>query len=300
MLGAAALATAGAVGLAAVLAFLIRWIWLNKERVFEATSSFWDARIRPPLDRLAVRHPRLWRFASNRLSPAGYLGLHLTVGILVSLLALWLFGGVLEDVVAGDPLIQFDQLVARTIHTRATPAGIRFFHAVSFLGSAAFWAVVGIIVLAVLIARRERLLAIGWGAAIAGGGLLDLGLKLLVHRPRPVFPDAFALAPGWSFPSGHSMGAIIGYGVLAYLLLPGIRGRRAPLLRTLVILAALLLIALIGLSRLYLGVHYFSDVVGGFSAGIVWLAACVTGMEVARRRRKGRSGRQRPSTSPSA
>ncbi len=279
--GAAGLALAGALALGVVLALLIRWTWLNQERIWAATAAAWERRVRPRMARLAERHPRAWRFGAARLSPGGYLGLHLTIGILVSLLALWLFGGVLEDVVAGDPLTQFDQAVAAQLHARATPAGIAFFRGVSDLGSPASWTVISLVVTAVLLLRRRWLLAGGWAAAIVGGGVLDLALKLLVHRPRPSFAEAFATAPGWSFPSGHSMGALVGYGMLAYLLALGVRGRA----RLALPFGAALLVVLIGFSRLYLGVHYFSDVIGGYAAGVVWLSACVTGLEVARRRR---------------
>ncbi len=279
--GAAGLALAGALALGLVLALLIRWTWQNQERIWEATSAAWERLVRPRLQRFAAAHPRTWRFGAARLSPGGYLGLHLTLGILVSLLALWLFGGVLEDVVAGDPLTQFDRALAAQLHVRATPGGIAFFRAVSDLGSPVAWSAISLLVAVVLLVRRRRLLAAGWIAAILGGGLLDLALKLVVARPRPLFAVAFVQAAGWSFPSGHSMGALVGYGMLAYLL--GLHARRW--VRAATIVGAAVLIGLIGFSRLYLGAHYFSDVIGGYAAGVVWLSACVTGLEVARRRR---------------
>jgi undecaprenyl-diphosphatase len=80
------------------------------------------------------------------------------------------------------------------------------------------------------------------------------------------------------------MGSLIGYGMLAYvLMLLWIHGRSAQIV---VALGAALLIVAIGLSRLYLGVHYFSDVVGGYAAGVLWLSACISGVEVARRWRR--------------
>jgi membrane-associated phospholipid phosphatase len=77
------------------------------------------------------------------------------------------------------------------------------------------------------------------------------------------------------------MGSLVAYGMLAYLLVREVHGRRR---RLAVIACATLLILLIGLSRMYLGVHYFSDVIGGYAAGVVWLAACISGLEVVRRR----------------
>jgi len=110
-------------------------------------------------------------------------------------------------------------------------------------------------------------------------------LKLVIRRPRP--PGAAALLQhfSWSFPSGHAMASLIGYGMLAYVLtLLWIHRRSAQIA---VVLGAALLIIAIGFSRLYLGVHYFSDVVGGYAAGVLWLSACISGLEVARGWRAG-------------
>jgi undecaprenyl-diphosphatase len=124
---------------------------------------------------------------------------------------------------------------------------------------------------------------IGWGAAFAGGGVLILALKRIIQRPRPLYGAAFLHGESFSFPSGHAMGALIGYGMLAYVLVIVWAERRRA--QVAVVAIAAVLVAAIGLSRLYLGVHYFSDVVAGFAAGTVWLAACVSGVEVARRQR---------------
>lgn len=119
--------------------------------------------------------------------------------------------------------------------------------------------------------QRRWVVLGGWAAAFAGGGLLDEVLKLVIQRPRPPYATAFLHHYSWSFPSGHAMGSLIGYGMLAYVLVVlWIHARRTQIS---VVLGAALLIVPIGLSRLYLGVHYFSDVVGGYAAGPLWLSA---------------------------
>src|SRR5438876_380376 len=141
-------------------------------------------------------------------------------------------------------------------------------------------------------ASLAGILLVGWLAAFAGGGLLDVVLKLLIRRPRPPGAAAFLQHFSWSFPSGHAMASLIGYGMLAYVLtLLWIHRRSAQIA---VVLGAALLIIAIGFSRLYLGVHYFSDVVGGYAAGVLWLSACISGLEVARGWRAGL-----PSVAPS-
>lgn len=138
-----------------------------------------------------------------------------------------------------------------------------------------------IVVAVVLWLRHERLLFTTWLAAFVGGSVLDQALKFIFHRPRPTFQTPIIVAHGFSFPSGHAMGSLIGFGLLAYLV---IRVTRRVELRIAIIIAAVALVIAIGISRLYLGVHYFSDVVAGYAAGVVWLTACLSGAELTRGR----------------
>ena len=137
---------------------------------------------------------------------------------------------------------------------------------------------------AVLIVRRDwrhvAVLAITCG----GGALLNGALKLAFHRARPSYAAEFHVA-SWSFPSGHAMDSLIVYGLLAYWL-----GTRLREYRAIVYIGAALLIGAIGYARLYLGVHFLSDVIAGYCAGFVWLSVCVTGYQFAERHRVGPGG----------
>ncbi len=227
-----------------------------------------------------------------RFARGEYLGLHLTLGLVISLAGLWVFAGVTEDVIHHDPLTQFDVALLDWLHARATATGYAVFNAISLLGSPVTLTILALAVALLLAARRELIVLAGWLAAFAGGGLLDVVLKLVIRRPRPPGAAAFLQHFSWSFPSGHAMASLIGYGVLAYVLtLLWIHRRSAQIA---VVLGAALLIIAIGFSRLYLGVHYFSDVVGGYAAGVLWLSACISGLEVARGWRAGL-----PSAAPS-
>jgi undecaprenyl-diphosphatase len=117
---------------------------------------------------------------------------------------------------------------------------------------------------------------------LAGGEALDQLLKELFARPRPSFVDPLLLETGYSFPSGHAMMSLVTSGMLAYFAVLALQSWRA---RVAVIFGAALLALLIGFSRIYLGVHYFSDVVAGFAAGAIWLSILITGMEIIRRRK---------------
>ena len=113
-----------------------------------------------------------------------------------------------------------------------------------------------------------------------------MGLKVLFERERPPFRDRFIDETTKSFPSGHSMGSLICYGLLAYVLVLVLR---RAWVRLLAVSGLSVLVLAIGFSRIYLGAHYVSDVVGGYAVGGVWLAACITAVETVRRRPKSSS-----------
>jgi membrane-associated phospholipid phosphatase len=279
----AGLAVVLLLALVVVLAILWRRLDLSRETLWRAAQRLWSAcRDSAVVRHLRERYPRAWAFAAARVTPGQYLGLHLTVGLLVSLLGLWGFAGITEDVVTHEPLTQFDLALQSWFRAHATPMGDRVFVVISLLGSPVAMAGLALAGAAWLAWRRRWLLLGGWAAAFGGAGVLAWGLKLAVRRPRPVGAAAFLHGATFSFPSGHALGSLIGFGVLAYLLMTyGARRNGAQLA---IVAAAAALVLAIGVSRLYLGVHYFSDVVGGFAAGVLWLAACVSGLEVARRR----------------
>jgi membrane protein DedA with SNARE-associated domain/membrane-associated phospholipid phosphatase len=265
-------------------ALLLSWRWFraNEDRVTD-----WVVRARrsvlgsPAFTRIRERHPRMWMFLADRFARGEYLGLHLTVGLIISVVGLWLFAGITEDVLHHDPLTTFDVAILRFLRSHATDRGDRIFSAISLLGSPVAMGVLGAGVGVILAIRRQWTLLAGWLAAFAGAGVLTAVLKNVIQRPRPIGAERFLSGNSFSFPSGHALGSLIGYGMLTYLLLLVVHGRRQ---QTFIVGGAFVLVLAIGFSRLYLGVHYFSDIVGGYAAGLLWLSACVSGLEVVRRR----------------
>ena len=228
------------------------------------------------------RFERPIRFLQNRLSPEGYAGLHLTVGVLIILLAGWWFGAIAEDLSPSDPLVLMDQRVADWFHEHATPAITGVAKAITFFGSVA-WVTLITACLAVIFAWRRAwfdflLLAL----SMAGGGILNVFLKHLFHRQRPVFENPLVTLSSYGFPSGHTMGATLLYGLLALL---AARNLKTSNQRVASLVAACLIILLIGLTRIYLGAHFLSDVLGAIAAGSFWLAFCWIAVETLRRRR---------------
>jgi membrane-associated phospholipid phosphatase len=241
-----------------------------------------------------VKAPSLdrWRrFAADRLDPKVYLGLHVTVSFVVCALAVWIFAALVDAVLENDSIVNFDVIAAAWIHERVTMFGLRVFQVITDIGSP-----IVVLLLAVAMAiwcwqRRERVLAIGIVTICAGAALLDRVLKAVIHRDRPEFGNPFLHGHSYSFPSGHAFGSVVAYGLLAYLFITFYRPARNA--RRLIQGIFATLILAIGISRIYLGVHYPSDVIGGFAAGIAWLSICLTGIRLARER-SSRGGDARP------
>lgn len=153
-------------------------------------------------------HPlvRRWRgFVVARLDRKGYLGLHVTVGLLVTVAGVALFSTILEELLESAPLVRWDAAQSVAMHARVTPPGLALFGAITHLGSPTVVSVLG--VLAVLMLwRRRRVLALACVAAWVGEALLNQSIKHLVHRTRPLYGAEYLHGQSFSFPSGHAMG----------------------------------------------------------------------------------------------
>jgi membrane-associated phospholipid phosphatase len=169
--------------------------------------------------------------------------------------------------------------------TERSPGATTFFTLMTIIGGpvsvAAIVAVIGIIL---AIGRRWRWL-IYLLVTAGGGGLLNLELKRYFARARPDVAEMLRRANGYSFPSGHAMGSAVAFGALAYLAFRAIRSWPA---KTAVMAFLYTLLAAIALSRVYLGVHWISDVLAGVTAGTVWVTTTTVAYETLRRIRRAR------------
>jgi len=230
---------------------------------------------------LTPRRFAYWkRFLQARLSPEGYLGLHLTVGLLVILATGWWFGDIAEDMSGNAATRVFDERVASWFHQHARPALTQVLRVVTFFGSVGFVAVAASCVTIFLIARKRWYQVLLLTLAVGGGSLLNILLKHFFHRQRPVLENPFLTLASYGFPSGHTMGSTLFYGVLAIFVADSVTNWRW---RVLAFGIPAFAVALIGLSRIYLGAHYFTDVVGAIAVGLAWLAFCWTGVETLRK-----------------
>jgi membrane protein DedA with SNARE-associated domain/membrane-associated phospholipid phosphatase len=283
--------------LALVVAFYLAYRWAAHNR---GRLVGWGEAVlaHPPVARLRTRYDTQLRWLLRRLTLGQYLGLHLTVGLLAAAGGLWLFGGLAEDLLTGDPIVHFDRVLDAYLHARATPPLTTFFLIVTALGSIETIVLLGVVVAAFFAWRRRWLFLGSWLAAVAGSAVLNHLLKGLFERPRPYFEHPLLIETSYSFPSGHAMESFVVYGMLAYFVILTLRSWES---RVAVVFGAALLVVLIGFSRMYLGVHYLSDVLAGYAAGGVWLSALITGVETIRRGKNetkltGRTSENSPST----
>jgi membrane-associated phospholipid phosphatase len=231
-------------------------------------------------------------FYERWLSPEGYLGLHLVAGFALALAAGWVFDFVEDWVFGSSTTIAADARAQALAQYFQTPGLTRVALAVSFLGNSPTVAVLTVVVAAVLFRLRSHRRLYMFLATMIGGSLLNVALKLYFHRARPTEFPRLTTAHGYSFPSGHSMGSMLFYGSLAYVVYFTIERHRAW--RVAAVAACLTLVVLVGGSRVYLGVHYLSDVVAGFAAGLFWICVCLSGTEAWVRIRDWRRGRRAP------
>ena len=201
-------------------------------------------------------------------------------GLSISVLLLVIFAKLSEDLLYHE-LGTFDRVVGELIRGFATPSLTRVAIIITDLGSAYIEVGLMFVVGAFLLFRLKytwetALLAI----SLSGSWLLNTILKELFQRARPDIVH-LAKAGGYSFPSGHAMVAATFYGVIGYLLCLNLRNHSKPSWYIVVITFAL--ITSIGISRVYLGVHFASDVIAGYAAGGVWAIACIVGLKEIRR-----------------
>jgi membrane-associated phospholipid phosphatase len=186
-----------------------------------------------------------------------------------------------ERVQAGNPgLERLDQAVWHSAPRLRSPGATRLFVLLSVLGTGVALGLLVLIVAAVLVQRGRKRWAAYLLVTAAGSLGLNLGLKALFARARPDAATALWQAHGYAFPSGHAMDSAAVFGALAYLVLRATRSRR---IRSACVSLAACLVAAISLSRVYLGVHWISDIVAGVGAGAVWLATTTGAYEMLRR-----------------
>ena len=215
-----------------------------------------------------------------RKHPAGFLSAYAITGAFAVIMLIVLFLLIGHAVPTHDALTRTDVAVNAWMESHATETGETIFTWVSYIGAPLLAA--SVVITLVVFGRRGDWFHVWAVALVTGGGLLlSTILKFVFHRARPLTAAEFMTHPSYSFPSGHAMNSMVTYGFLTLLLLNRVheRGRRVG-----IVLAALVVIGAIGFSRVYLGVHFVTDVVGGWLAGAAWLIVGIGGYRFAQQR----------------
>ena len=218
--------------------------WLHK------LTKFWRSKVHPQLAPLIA-----------------------TVGItgLFSCLLIIYVLGKLSNEVLEKEAFAFDKTILLWIHSFANPTLDRIMIFITGLGNPNTVVVISTIILALLLWRKYYQEAKIFLLDCLGGVVLSYGLKLVFSKTRPDLWRSPITETSYSYPSGHALGSTILYGFLAYLL-----ATRYPQFSWLIYALAGLLIFAIGLSRLYLGVHWATDIIGGYCIGFLWVMFCIT------------------------
>lgn len=265
---------AGAIVSGIILFFLmLLWMWhwaVRHEAVVRERWAQWQRQ--PRIAAMRLRFAPHLAFFRARMSPHGYFGLQMTAGAIALIGASWLFGGISEDVLSGDPLTVVDQYVAEWFNAHATPVVTGAMLLISDLhGVTAITTYVALLAL-YLLWKRDWYWLLCLGMSVPGGMLLNELMKHAFQRVRPILDAPLLTLSSFSFPSGHVAGTALLYGLLGTMLASRIHAWRW---RVRIVICELALVAMVALSRLYLGVHYLSDVLAAFAEAVAWLALCL-------------------------
>ena len=280
-IGRVSLVLALLIAVVAIVWFLWRWFVKNRATMAQTLEHrLQSASATPRMSQMRSKHPLTFRLVT-RWAHGEYLALHLSVGFVISLAVISIFASVSEAVVDSSPLTRFDVAIAARLQASVVPTALTWFRFVSALGGRGPMTLL-LIAGALLFAFRRRAVELsGWIVAFLGAAALDASLRFVVRRSELPFADLVVIDWSVGLVSGHALGVLVGFGMLAWLLSSRVKG---AVLRTLISTLAIALIAAITIARLYLGQHYFSDAAAGLAAGIVWLAACISGIEIAKQR----------------
>lgn len=227
---------------------------------------------------LGERFPRSARMLARRTDPSVFTGLPLTLIVCAAFYALFLFGGLVEEVLESEEIRVVDDLIVSWIDPMRTPTLLAVFEWITELGSAPTLTAVAIVASAFMMAHGPRRYVAPLWLTVIGSQVTTYTGKFILARPRPEFLyDVTAATP--SFPSGHTTGAMAVYGIIAYAVLRDVTSPRA---RFDIAYGTAVLIALVSLSRILLGVHFPSDVAAGLLVGAFWLLAGIALAEIKR------------------
>ena len=202
-----------------------------------------------------------------------------TVGLVSCLIIIYIVAQISDEVLDKEAFV-FDKTILLWIHSFANPTLDGIMRLITRLNDPNTVAVIAVIILGILLWRHYYSEAQIFTIDCLGGVVLSYGLKSVFGKARPTLWESAIEDPSFSYPSGHALGSTVLYGFIAYLI-----ATRYPQFSLLVYTVAVCLIGAIGLSRLYLGVHWPTDIIGGYGIGFLWLTFCITMLKLKRIKR---------------
>jgi membrane protein DedA with SNARE-associated domain/membrane-associated phospholipid phosphatase len=221
----------------------------------------------PHVQKYVENHPSFFTLVKKRLDRTKFSGLPLTLFVAAFLYILLLLAGVVEDVVSMDPIVALDTRIENLLYAFRDPLLVKVFLWITLLAKAKIVLCVTLLLGVIFFLWNKREFIIPLIVTVTGSGMFNLLGKVAFHRQRPPGVGVYT-ETSFSFPSGHAVIAAALYGFAVYFL-----WRLAATWRTRlnILFAGIFLVAAIGFSRLYLGVHFLSDVLGGYLLGFLWL-----------------------------
>jgi membrane-associated phospholipid phosphatase len=215
---------------------------------------------------------------SRTMTVLRYLGLHAIAGFAFAIIAITIFVELADEIGIDESLAEFDADLASALARHLSHETLRMFSIITHLGDRDTLMVLAAVVAVALLLWKRWVLAAAWVAATAGGGLLNLLLKGIFERPRPLHEHGLVTETSFSFPSGHASGSMLIYSLLGYLIVRHTpKGWHIPVA---IVMSAVIIF--VGSSRVMLQVHYFSDVLAGYASAAAWVALCISGLEAVR------------------
>lgn len=231
----------------------------------------------PEIQRLKNKHPRLFKFLKKRFTADEKYGLYFTLGTIFTLFFIYIFFGIIRDYIGQEALTQFDlrviNLFALLRHSKLNNQMLF----ITYLAKGEIIATGTIIFLLIFYLHKKWRFINTLLISVLGGELFVWIIKNIIERPRPPLINALVTESSYSFPSGHTFVAITFYGLLSYFI---IQSEKNKFLKIASFLLTLILISLIGTSRIYLGAHWPSDVFASFAAGLAWLSILITSLKI--------------------
>ena len=232
------------------------------------------------VQRLYQKHPRLVKFLKTRITPNEKYGLYLTIGGVITLFFIFLFFGIVEDYIGQEALIRADLRIINLISQFRTDSLNHLMLFITYLAKGEIIIVGVILASIILFLFKKKSYLYSLLISVIGGQFFVWIIKNIIERPRPPLSEALVAETSFSFPSGHSFIAITFYGLLFFLISQSVKKRYQ---KNIFIIIGIILVILIGFSRIYLGAHWPSDVLASYTSGLAWLTIIITTNKIKRK-----------------